>query len=318
MRVVLNECDTDWEEVLSGVPQGSVLGPLLFLLYVNDIPDVVESSVRLFADDTKMWKVIRNTDDRDKLQQDLGSLDQWSERWLLRFNTAKCKLMRIGKDSEIKYTLNDNGVQKELIKSGLEKDLGVWISSDLKWKEQCCKAANKGMSVLGMIRRTFKIVNEAAFKILYNTYVRPHLEYCVQAWCPHYRKDIDCLEKVQRRATKMVFGLEKFTYEERLERLKLFSLEQRRERGDLIEVYKNMQGKDKVQCSKLFQRAETDNLRGNSKKLYKAAARIDTRKYYFSMRVVDKWNKLPDTVVTADSIATFKDRLDRWMMGNRH
>ena len=238
MRVVLNESVTDWEKVLSGVPQGSVLGPLLFLLYVNDIPEVVKCSVRMFADDTKIWQVIRDEKDCLKLQEDLQSLEAWSEKWLLRFNAAKCKIMHMGRDSGAKYHLYDSNELKELKITEVERDLGILVSKHLRWGEQCGKAAGKAMSVLGMIRRTFEMLDEKGFILLYNTYVRPHLEYCVQAWSPYLKKDIECLEKIQRRATKMIFGYSKLTYNERLKRLKLFTLEQRRERGNLIEVFK--------------------------------------------------------------------------------
>ena len=119
MRVVLNDSVTSWEQVLSGVPQDSVLGPLLFLLYVNDLPDVVKCSTKMFADDTKVWQIIRDKNDSLKLQKDLQSLEAWSEKWLLRFNAAKCKIMHMGRDSGIKYHLWESKEQKELIGTDL-------------------------------------------------------------------------------------------------------------------------------------------------------------------------------------------------------
>ena len=118
----------------------------------------------------------------------------------------------------------------ELEEVGEEKDLGVLVSHDLKPHKQCIAAANKARSVLGMIYRHFKVINKRQFLTLYKTYVRPHLEYCIQAWSPNIRKDIDCLENVQRRATKMVSGLKKLSYEQRLWRLNLSTLEERRKR----------------------------------------------------------------------------------------
>jgi len=314
MRVTLNGTVSDWILVLSGVPQGSVLGPLLFLIYVNDIPSMVNSSIKLFADDTKIWKVIRSIRDVMVLQEDLVKLDEWADNWLLKFNVEKCKVMHIGKNEKAEYSLRDEGGQKEISKSSCEKDLGVWIRDDLKWSEQCSKAASKAMSVLGIIKRTFKTVDVNGFKILYNTYVRPHMEYCAQVWSPYYKKDLEILEKVQRRATKMVYGLSGLSYEERMRKLDLSSLEQRRIRGDLIEAYKIIQGKEGVQSDKFFTMARTNNLRGNGAKLYKRQVRLDIRKHFFSSRIVDEWNRLPDNVVSAENTKKFKERLDQWML----
>ena len=194
-----------------------------------------------------------------------------------------------------------------------KKDLGVWISEDLKWSKQCSNAANKAMAVLGMIKRSFSHISTESFKILYNTYVRPHLEYCVQVWNPYLKKDIVCLEKIQRRATKLVQGLNKMPYEQRLEALGLYTLQRRRLRGDLIETYKILTGKEKINSEQLFQKATTIELRGHSLKLYKKSSRLDIRKYFFSQRIVDYWNKLPDDVVSAATISSFKTKLDIWM-----
>jgi ribonucleases P/MRP protein subunit RPP40 len=318
MRVVLGENATDWVKVLSGVPQGSVLGPLLFLLYVNEIPDTVKSTIKMFADDTKIWRVLRKNEDPEILQEDLHRLEKWSEEWLLRFNAAKCKVMHIGGLSGAKYTLQDGTIRRDLAHCISEKDLGLYVRNDLKWSEQCSKAASKASSVLGMIKRAFRTVDRDGFKILYNTYVRPQLEYCAQVWSPHYKKDVECLEKIQRRATCLVRGFQKMKYEQRLKELELMTLQQRRKRGDLIETYKIMSGLERVEASKFFTRAGTVHLRGNSLKMYKKQARIDVRRCFFSMRVVEEWNKLPEVVVKAENIEMFKRRLDSWMFGYGH
>ena len=129
-----------------------------------------------------------------------------------------------------KYYLEKDNKRWVVAKSELERDLGIWVSNDLKWETQCKKAAAQAMSALGTIRRTFPIVDVDVFKLLYNVYVRPHLKFCVQVRLPYLKKDIDCMEKVQRRATKMVYGFGNLKYEETLERLNLFSLQNRRMR----------------------------------------------------------------------------------------
>src|SRR6218665_3233108 len=317
MTVVINGEETNWTAVLIGVPQGSVLGSLLFLIYVNELPDIIESSVRMFADDTKPWRKIQNEEDEQILQQDLDRLENWSETWLLKFNASKCKVMQIGRKRNVNYHLRSGMDIVNLTETEMEKDLGVWIDKDLKWSHQCRKAASKAMSVLGMIKRSFKHIDVESFKILYNTYIRPHLEYCVQVWNPYHKNDIECLEKVQRRATKLIRALAKTPYEERLQKLGLFTLERRRMRGDLIEPYKILHGLENVDEHTFFKKT-TGNLRGHSLKLYHKPVRLGVRKFFFSQRIVDNWNRLPEEAVSAWSLSTFKKKLDNWMDRNRH
>ena len=178
-------------EVLSGVPQGSVLGPLLFILYINDLPNHVNSSIQMFADDTKIFTKVDKPEDTTKLQHNIDELQKWSRKWLLRFNATKCKTMHIGsKNPEVKYTMD--GVVLEAIDQ--EKDLGVYIPNNCKPSAQCSKADQKAMNSLRVIRRTFKFIDKGSFAVLYKTYIRPHLEYCVQAWNPCMQKDIITLE----------------------------------------------------------------------------------------------------------------------------
>ena len=139
------------------------------------------------------------------------------------------------------------------------------------------------------------------------------MEYCVQAWSPYLVKDIECLEKVQRRATKMVRGLDHMSYDKRLKVLGLLSHEQRRLRGDLIEAYKILNGKDIVDKATFFQLSPTvSTLRGHDMKLFIPRARLHVRKYFFSHRVVPHWNSLPQHVVNAPSVNSFKSRSDTY------
>jgi len=204
---------------------------------------------------------------------------KWSDEWLLRFNCEKCKVMHIGHKLDTAYYMNSSGKVTRLEEIQEERDLGVIIVNNLKPSQQCSKAASKAMSVLGMINRHFRRLDRQDFLILYKTYVRPHLEYCIQAWSPYLVRDIQVLEKVQRRATKLVGGIKNRTYEERLLHLGLTTLQQRRERGDMIEVYKMLTGKERVDCGQFFELALTDHgLRGHSLKLFTHRARLDIRK----------------------------------------
>lgn len=195
----------------------------------------------------------------------------------------------------------------------MEKDLGVYIGNDLKPSTQCIKSAGKARSVLSLIRRNFKRLDSTDFRLLYKTFVRPHLEYCVQAWSPHLIKDIQCLEKVQRAATRLVPALKKRPYEERLKCLGLTTLEERRRRGDLIETFKIMTGRERVDRSQFFKPSDTGHdCRGHSMKLAVTGCRTDARKHFFSHRVVQPWNGLTQHVVDAPSVNAFKNRLDRY------
>ena len=187
MRVDVHDSFSDWAEVLSGGPQGSVLGPLLFLIFVNDILDWIRTNVRMFADDTKIWTRIRNTEDSRIFQEDLNRLTDWSKEWLLTFNQDKCKVMYIGHDIDTRYKMSIKGRCWTLDKITEEKDLGVHTTSNLRPSRQCIKSAciksaEMAMSVLGMIKRSFGMVNCEDFMLLYKTYVRQHLEFCIQAW----------------------------------------------------------------------------------------------------------------------------------------
>ena len=135
----------------------------------------------------------------------------------------------------------------------------------------------------------------------------------MQIWNPYLKKDIECIEKIQRRATKLVHGFNKMSHEQRLKALGLYSLQRKRLRGDLIETYKILTGKEKIKSDQLFQKATTTEIRGHSLKLYKKSSRLELRKHSFSQRIIDHWNKLPDDVVSAATISTFKRRLDIWM-----
>ena len=148
---------------------------------------------------------------------------------------------------------------------------------------------------------------------MYTSLVRPHLEYAVQFWSPHLKKDADMLERVQRRATKMIPGIRNKSYEERLEVLNLFSLEKRRLRGDLIETYKIFLGFDDIKPDDLFKLNEV-GLRGHKYKLSKGTFKKDIFKYFYSNRVIDDWNGLPSEVVESKTLNTFKLRLDKYFL----
>ena len=203
-RVVVNGEKSDWGSVVSGVPQGSVLGPLLFIIYINDLDTGVSSNLGKFADDTKIGRKICSQRDNDILQRELDILQEWAKKWQMEFNTNKCSILHVGRhNTEKGYTLNGTVLRK----LNSERDLGVIISQDLRPREQCISARNKANRILGFISRTVTNRTSEVLLRLYLALVRPHLDYAVQFWSPYYRMDIDRLESIQRRMTKMINGL---------------------------------------------------------------------------------------------------------------
>ena len=163
-----------------------------------------------------------------------------------------------------------------------------------------------------MIKRTIKCRKKDILVRLYKALVRPKLEYCVQAWCPYLKKDIDKLEKVQARATRLINDCKNLGHENRLKYTGLTTLVDRRTRGDLIEVFKILKGFSKVNYNTWFTLAVNNRTRGHSLKLTKSRSRLDIRNYFFSQRVVNAWNSLPCEVVEAESVNAFKNRYDRY------
>ena len=180
------------------------------------------------ADDTKLYRKTKEIGDKQKLQEDIDKLARWSLKWQMLFNFGKCKCLHTWSgNTGMNYEMGGTILSKTV----KEKDLGVSINANMKVSEQCRIAASNGNQVLGMIRRNITYKEKSLIVPLYKSIVRPHLEYCIQAWSPYLRKDIDMLEKIQRRATKRISGLRDLRYEERLNECGMTTLETRRLRG---------------------------------------------------------------------------------------
>ena len=316
-QICVNGSNSTWKPVTSGIPQGSVLGPILFVLYINDLPSNILSDVYMFADDTKIFNIIKSPEDQETLQNDLDTLSMWSDKWLLKFHPEKCKVMHLGKagDTEYSYKLKEGDTYHELSYTEEEKDLGVVIDGKLDFDRHINIKINKASSIMAVIRRSFVSLNGVNFVPLYKSLVRSHLEYASCIWSPYKKKHIEAIERVQRRATKQLPGMKDLPYPERLKILKLPTLVYRRARGDMIETYKLLHDKYYGEYSQLVKlhasHISKEGTRGHSFKLCQEGSKLNLRRQSFPVRITKVWNQLPNSVVTAPNVNTFKNRLDR-------
>ncbi len=306
-RVRVNKEVSPETEVLSGIPQGSILGPVLFTIFINDLPDCIETTCKIFADDTKIYDISSNC---TNIQNDLYKLQEWSDLWNLYFNVSKCKVMYIGKNNpETKYNMKLDTANTQIISCNAEKDLGVTFDKNLNFDQHINNIVNKANQVLGVIKRTFTYLDRDVFIKLYKALVRPHLEYGNVIWNPYLKRQTKAIEKVQRRATKLVKECQNMSNIDRLNYLRLHSLKGRRLKGDIIETYQILNGLEGIQTDRLFKLAENTNTRNTDNKLYIRYCKTNKRKFFFSFRVAQCWNNLPNTYKKAPSTNIFKNLL---------
>ena len=271
-RVKLGNSFSDYRRVTSGVPQGSILGPTLFLLYINDIvfqfPNV---QCKMFADDMKLFVKLDHNDcmlSQSVLQSALDSLVIWSNTWQLEISAPKCSILHLGRNNpEFKYLINN-----KIVKSADQcKDLGILISRNLKPSTHCNAIATKAYRIINMLFRCFNNCDVQVLLKCYVSYVRPILEYSSTVWSPCLMRDIDKIESVQRYSTRRLFArahLKECSYKIRLLHLNLDPLELRRLKYDLIMVFKCLKQKISA-CQNVFQLSHNQNTRGHELKLLK-------------------------------------------------
>lgn len=320
-KVSVHGEQSDWSSVLSGVPQGSVLGPILFTMLVSDIPGRMDNLTSMFADDTKLYAAL--TDDinsSNSLQEDLTKLQDWSDTMQMKLHPDKCHVLHLGHSNpRKKYHLRmDSEGSHKLDAVTSEKDLGVTINIQLKFSDHIENSVKKANRVLGCLARTFRHLNKETFLLLYKAMVRPHLEYASCVWFPHLKKDQDLIEQVQRRATRLVPETKGLPYGSRLKELKLPTLHYRRQRADIIQTFKIIKGLDQIdqdcKCQLCPQKQmylkATGTTRGHTEKLVTQTS-TGTRHSFLSTRVVRSWNALSEDTVQAQTVNQLKSRLQR-------
>ena len=297
-RVVVNGVKSDWAPVVSGVPHGTVLGPLLFSLYINDIPVGIDSQIRPFADDCVCYREIRTVEDTLKLQKDIDLLGSWARKWGMRFQPVKCTMMQLTNKRINKivasYTLE--GTVLENVDS--IKYLGVTITNDLKWNTHINNICSKANRTLGFLRRNLFSCPQDVKETAYKGLVHPILEYGSSVWDPHSKCLQEELEKVQNSTARFV--TRNYTFEEGsmtgiLEQLKWESLKKRRTDNRLLLLHKGLKGKARIPTDDLI--PKTRRCRNSHSKAFQLpSASIEAYKCSFFPQTIRDWNDLSDSL----------------------
>ena len=315
MRVSINGELSKTREVLSGVPQGSVLGPLLFLIYINSIGAQLACNYKIFADDLKVYACVNHptssTASRQAdVQRDIDELHFTADSWGLHMNVAKCVVLRFPRSSSKlpapTYILNGNHIPH----ASSAKDLGVLVDTDLKFHDHVRSVTHRAGGLAYSFLKSTVCRSPKFMLFLLTTHIRPAIEYCSCIWNTGYVQDLKLLESVQRRWTKRISGMQSLSYGDRLRALNLYSVQGRLLRADLIQCWKIFHGKSIINPDDLFLQPPQSRTRGHCYKIFPSTLRTDVRKRSFSRRCIPVWNSLSAEAVCADNVSRFKEKLD--------
>lgn len=303
--------------VQSGVPQGSVLGPVLFIIYVNDIPRLQGVSVKLFADDTKLYTVLHDDCISSvDLQKCLDEIYEWSTEWQLKLAPAKCTVMRIQSGHSFTYSPSYHiGINNLPVVTSCT-DLGVSYDNRLSFSPHISKIVVKASQRAKLILKCFRSRDSQLLMRAFCTFVRPLLEFSSVIWSPYTIADLNRIESVQRSFTRAIKNLRFSTYRERLINLRVDSLQCRRIKADILFCYKLLHNLVDVNSNEFLTLSQNTHLRGNKFKLVKHKPASARDANFFVNRVVNIWNSLPDSIVTAESVSCFKHRLNNFDLSN--
>ena len=308
--VVVEGVKSEPIDVVSGVPQGSVLGPSLFLFYINDLPVGLRSKVRLFADDTIVYLVVSSLTDALIIQEDLNMLAAWEEKWMMKFHPDKCHVLSITRKLHpVKHQYTLHGHILEAVDSA--KYLGITITSDLRWKNHISQVCSKANKTLDFLKRNLNIASTTVKRNAYTSLVRPLVEFACTAWDPYHSTQSHRLEMVQRRAARYVTNRHhnRSSVSDMISHLNWKSLEERRKNARLAMLYKmtnnmvNIDTEERLIPPNRYSR----NMHQRSFRVF--YHRSDFRKESFFPRTIRDWNALPPAVASAESLGVFKTLL---------
>ena len=321
-KVVANNSMSEEEDVTSGVPQGTVLAAILFIIMISDIDEKVkESIVRCFADDTRNSKIIKSDEDRQKMQDDLNEIYRWAEKNMMKFNIDKFEQITHGTTNGVDVMPYKNPDGDDIVSDNTIRDLGVICNNNLQFKEHINDITMKSKIMSGMLLRTFITRDRKTMMTLFNTYIRSKLEYCSIVWSPTTQEEINKIERIQKSYTSKIDGMEGKNYHQRLKELNLYSLERRRERYLIIYAWEQIEGiRDNILNLKIggterrrqiIQRPIPWQKNGIKFKKLSRTQLYDSTKNKMAML----FNHLPAKVanITGVKTDTFKHHLDRWL-----
>ena len=308
--VVVENTFSSWSAVVSGVPQGSVLGPVLFVVFINDIVGSIGTlaSANLFADDVKLYSRINDTIEASVLQRVLDEIVDWADYWQLSININKCNVLHLGSGNLlIEYYIKG----KKLEFADTVRDLGVETDCKLSYDYHIENIVRQAYMRVGVLFKSFVSRDCDLLRQAYVTYIRPLLEYACNVWSPYKFKHIRAIEKIQRHFTRRIPAMRDLSYDERLARLNLESLEIRRVRSDLVLYYKIFNGLTNFNPSDVFDVRQNVRLTRSRDKLQlcRPMCKSKVLENNFFVRRIACWNMLPDDVKNLSSVSQFKKAL---------
>ena len=321
-RVLLDGSSSDSVPVSSGVPQGTVLGPLLFLLYINDLPlSTPNSSTRLFADDSLLYRPIKTNDDCRLLQQDLDALEQWENTWQMTFRPDKCKLLRFTRSRSptlFSYTLHNQTLQSV----SSHKYLGVHLSTDLRFNIHIDHIRSQSNRTLGFLRRNLHSCTRDIKHLAYNTLVRPTLEYCAAVWDPYTQSNTNKLEQINTKAARFI--THNYTQTPGIttlikQQINMDILNTRRQAHRLTLMYKITNNHIDIDKLEYLHNANIRSTRNSHTQKYQTYfANTDSYKHSYFPQTIRDWNRLPQYIIDCPTTDTFKNNIHKYLTTQTH
>ncbi|KAI8511868.1 hypothetical protein Bbelb_109680 [Branchiostoma belcheri] len=312
--VVVNGVQSSSVNVRSGVPQGTVLGPCLFITYINDLPKRISSTSRLFADDTAVYRLLTCSKDSLELQADLNKLEDWEREWDMAFHPDKCQQLPLTRarnppTANTSYMLHNHTLER--VPSA--KYLGITLQTDLSFSKHIENTCSKANKMLGFFRRNLRVGSSKTKELAYKALVRPIVEYASCVWDSHTNQDILKIEKIQRRAARFVLHRYRNTssVSAMIDQLQWLSLQARRRNSRLAMLYKMQHGLACVSCDSLnpLPASNTRRRRGHSQQYQQLSCRTNYRFNSFLPRTIRDWNPLPEDIIQSPSLATFASKV---------